>query len=114
QPSPGAWSGLPPDDRPPGAAGRSAYPAPAPRTEAMAAWALACAVGSWFLLPVVLAVVALVLAGAADRSIAESGGWRTGAGLVTAARVVAWVHLVTVVLAVVFVVALLVGLAVGS
>jgi len=80
----------------------------------MAAWALACAVGSWFLLPVVLAVVALVLAGAADRSIAESGGWRTGAGLVTAARVVAWVHLVTVVLAVVFVVALLVGLAVGS
>ena len=84
------------------------------RTEPTAVWALVCAIGSWILIPVVLAVVALVLAGAAERSIAESGGWRSGSGLVTAARVVAWVHLVTAVLAVVFVLALLAGLAVGS
>jgi hypothetical protein len=63
---------------------------------------------------VVLAVVALVLARAADRGITDSGGSRTGRGLVTAARVVAWVHLVAVVLAAVFGAALLVGLAVGS
>jgi hypothetical protein len=89
-------------------------PAAVPRTDQTAVWALACAVGSWVLLPVVLAVVALVLAGAAERAIAESAGWRTGSGLVTAARVVAWVHLVTVALALVFVAAVLVGLAVGS
>ena len=76
--------------------------------------ALVCAIGSWVLLPVVLAVVALALASTADRSIAESQGWRTGSGLVTAARVLAWVNLVAWLLVVVFVAALLVGLAVGS
>ena len=89
------------------------YPQRPPATDPTAVWALVCAIGSW-LLPVVLAVVALVLASTADRSIAASGGQRTGSGLVTASRVLAWVNLVGALLVGVFVAALLVGLAVGS
>jgi hypothetical protein len=85
-----------------------------PTTDPSALWALLCGIGSWLLLPVVLAVVALALASAADRSITQSHGWRTGSGLVTAARVLAWVNLVAALLVGVFVAAVLVGLAVGS
>jgi hypothetical protein len=52
-----------------------------------------CAIGAFVLFPVVPAVVALVLAGRAHRSIAASAGRTGGAGLVTAARVLAWINL---------------------
>ena len=83
-------------------------------TEPLAIVALICAIGSWVLVPVVLAIVALVLAHQAERSIAASGGWREGKSMVSAARVVAWIHLAFVGLAILFVVALLIGLAVAG
>jgi len=91
----------------------STYPTSAP-SEPLAIWALVCAIGSWVLLPVVLAIVALVLASQAKRTIAASGGATSGEGLVTAARVIAWVHLALVVLAVIFVIAFAVGLVLSN
>ena len=43
--------------------------------------------------PVVPAIIALVLAGNAQRNIDASGGALDGEGLVKAARVISWVHL---------------------
>jgi hypothetical protein len=83
-------------------------------TENLAIWALVCAIGAWVVLPVVLAIVSLVLAKQADDAITAAAGWKQGRGLVTAARVISWIHLVLVALVVVFVVALLIGLAVGG
>jgi hypothetical protein len=59
----------------------------------MAVGALICAIGAYVVCPVVLAVVALVLAQNARNHIDAAGGRLTGTGLVTAARVIAWLHL---------------------
>ena len=83
-------------------------------TEPLAIWALICAIGAWLLLPVILAVVALVLAHSADAEITKAAGWKQGRGMVTAARVIAWIHLVLAALAAVFVVAFFIGLAIGN
>jgi len=91
----------------------SPYPASAP-SEPLAIWALVCAIGSWVLLPVVLAIVALVLASQAKRAIAASGGATSGEGLITATRVIAWVHLIVVALAVIFVIAFAIGIVLSS
>ena len=66
---------------------------PAAPTEGLAIAALVCAIASFVLFPLVPAVIALVLAGRASRSIDASGGQRGGAGLVTAARVLSWINL---------------------
>ena len=66
---------------------------PAGATEGLAIAALVCAIGSFVLFPLVPAVVALVLAGRASDRIRASGGQRSGDGLVTAARVLAWINL---------------------
>lgn len=63
------------------------------QTEGTAIGALICAIGSFVVCPVVLAVVALVLAQHARNHIDAAAGRLTGTGLVTAARVVAWLHL---------------------
>ena len=63
------------------------------QTETKAIVALVLAIGSFLVFPIVPAIVALVLAGKARRDIDASGGRLTGAGLVTAAKVVAWVNL---------------------
>lgn len=75
--------------------GYPAYPGPAygRQTEGMAVGALICAIGSFVVCPVVLAVVALVLAQNARNHIDAAAGRLTGTGLVTAARVIAWLHL---------------------
>jgi hypothetical protein len=103
-----------------------AQPIPAPPTEAvsyapttvptepLAIWALVCAIGSWVLLPVILAVVALVLAGSAEEEISKAAGWKQGKGMVSAARVIAWLHLLLAALVVVFVVTFFIGLAIGG
>jgi len=98
----------------PPAAGAVSYAPTVAPTEPLAIWALICAIGSWVLLPVVLAIVALVMANRADEAITAAAGWKQGQGMVSAARVIAWIHLVLVALIIVFVLALLVGLAVGS
>ncbi len=83
-------------------------------TEPMAIWALICAIGSWLLLPVVLAIVALVLARTAEAEISKAAGWKQGKGMVNAARVIAWLNLLLAALVIVFVVAFFIGLAIGG
>lgn len=68
------------------------YPLP-PQTDGTAICVLVAAICSFVVFPVVPAIVALVLAPSAERDIAASGGRLTGAGLVRAGRIVAWVHL---------------------
>jgi len=62
-------------------------------TEQTAVWALVLSIASWLVLPVVLAIVALVLASGAKRNIAASGGYKSGEGLVTASKVISWINI---------------------
>jgi len=55
--------------------------------------ALVCSIASYVVCPVILAVVALGLAYQSAARIEASGGTLGGAGMVTAAKVVAWIHL---------------------
>jgi hypothetical protein len=95
----------PPYGQPPGYGPVPGYGAPpiygpgygAPATEGTAIAALILAIASFLICPVIPAIIALVLAGNAKRTIAASGGAKTGAGLVTAARVISWVNIVLVV-----------------
>jgi uncharacterized membrane protein len=64
-----------------------------PRTEGMAIAALICAIASWVVCPIVLAIIALALAHAAGNKIDASGGRLTGDGVVRAAQIVAWIHI---------------------
>lgn len=83
----------------PGAGGPQGYGPPpygyyaAPQTDGKAIGALVCAVGAWLVCPLVLAVVALILAGQSARDIRESGGRLSGDGMNTAARVISWVNI---------------------
>lgn len=75
---------------PPGAV----YVQPAtPKTSPAAIIAVVLAVLSFLQCPVVLAVVALVLARSAETDIAASNGWVTGAGLARGARIAAWINI---------------------
>jgi hypothetical protein len=86
---PGPWPG------PPGSAYPTGYYYPAaPPNDGTAVAALVVAILAWVVCPVVLAIVAVVLAGDAQRAIEASAGARGGRGLVTAARVVAWANIV--------------------
>jgi hypothetical protein len=69
-----------------------------PKTEGMAIAALVLSIASWVVCPVIAAIVALALAHAAGNRIDASAGQRTGNGLVTAAKIVAWIHLILVTL----------------
>ena len=90
-PPPGAPAYPPPSAPaypPPGAPA-----APATQTSSNAIIALVLAVISWAICPIIPAVVALVLASNATKEINASGGRIEGAGLVTAARIVAWINI---------------------
>jgi hypothetical protein len=102
---------------PPPAQGWGATP-PAPvsataTSDGIAVVALVCAILSWLVLPVVLAVVALVLARSAERTIASSSGLKTGDGLVTATRWIAWTHLLVVGMIIAFVAAFVLAVTVA-
>ena len=84
-----------------------------PRTEGTAVAALVCAILSWVLLPIVLAVVALVLARSAENAIDARPAELSGRGLVAGARWVAWVHLVLVAMVVAFLSAFAIALWIG-
>lgn len=62
------------------------------RTNTKAVVALCLAIGSFVVLPLIPAIVALVLAPSARREIARSQGNESGLGLVTAATIVAWIN----------------------
>ena len=77
-----------------------AAPAPAPSAAVPAAQtssngviAFVLALASWILLPLVLAIVALVFAKKADDEVAASGGRIQAGGLVTAAKIIAWINI---------------------
>ena len=63
-----------------------------PRTSSAAITALILAISSWLVCPLVPAVIALFFASNADREIAAGNGWITGEGMVTAAKVTAWIN----------------------
>ena len=63
------------------------------QTSGTAIAALVLAICSFVVFPVVPAIIALVLARSASDDIDSSGGRVSGSGLVTAARIVAWINL---------------------
>ncbi|MGZ4688248.1 MAG: hypothetical protein ACXVKA_10400 [Acidimicrobiia bacterium] len=67
-----------------------------PRTDGMAIAALIVAIASFVFCPMISAIVALGLAHASGNKIDASGGRLTGGGLVRAAQIIAWVHIILV------------------
>ena len=55
---------------------------------------LVLAICAWVLCPVILAIVALVMANTSDRAIRESGGRLTGHGFNRATRWISWINIV--------------------
>ena len=76
------------------AAGYGVPQTPTPQTNNNAIIALVLAIVSWAVCPIVAAVVALVFASKAKKEIDQSGGWQTGTGFVTAAKIIAWINIV--------------------
>jgi len=72
-----------------------------------------CAILAWFVVPIVLAIVALVLARSAEKAIDARPTELSGRGLVTGARWVAWVHLVLAAMVVAFLSAFAIAVWVG-
>lgn len=66
---------------------------PVPQTSNSAIISLVLAIVAWVICPIIPAIIALVFANKADREIAASNGWVTGGGLVTAAKIVAWINI---------------------
>lgn len=90
------------------------YPAPMPmpQTSNDAVIALVLSLLSWAVCPVVLAIVALVFASGAKKKIEASNGWVTGEGLVTAAKIIAWINIAVWVLGgIFFLIVMVIGIA---
>ncbi len=66
---------------------------PQPQTNNNAIIALVLAIVSWAVCPIIAAIVALVFASKAKKEIEQSGGWQTGSGFVTAAKIIAWINI---------------------
>ena len=96
-PGPGAL----PAGGPPPVPGAQPFGAVGPRTtDSRAVIGLVCAVLSFMICPVILAVVGLILAQMSDREIEASGGRLEGQTLNKATRWVAWINIALTVLAV--------------
>ncbi len=109
---PGGFQPLPPSSPPPvGGApapqGSYAYnpgygggvpQVPMPQTNNNAIVGFVLALVAWFVCPIVAAIVALVFASKGGKEIAASNGWQTGAGFVTAAKIIAWINIVVFIL----------------
>ena len=57
--------------------------------------------------PIVAAIVALVFASKAKKEIEQSGGWQTGSGFVTAAKIIAWINIAFMIVVLIFYVILI-------
>jgi hypothetical protein len=92
------------------------YPGYAPprKTEGNAIAALVLAILSFVVCPLFPAVVALFLASSAKRNIEASNGMLEGDGMVSAARIIAWINIGLSLLGIVLVVVLIIVAAVGS
>ncbi len=71
---------------------------PMPQTNNNAIVGFVLALVAWFVCPIVAAIVALVFASKGGKEIAASNGWQTGAGFVTAAKIIAWINIVVFIL----------------
>lgn len=69
------------------------YPYPAPKQDSRALTALLLAVFGWIICPVLAHILALVLANQSLAAIRTSGGWLTGEGMASAARIIAIIGL---------------------
>lgn len=99
----------------PTAATSPAAPGYAQRTSGNAIAALILAILSWVFCPIILAIIALVLAAKADREVAASDGAVTSSGLSLTAKIVAWVNIgVAAAGIVVGIIVLLIALAAGG
>lgn len=81
-----------------------AYGFTRPSTEGNAMAALIVAIASFVVCPGIAAIIALVLAGSAKRSILRSGDTREGLGIVLAARIIAWANIAVLSLVIIAVV----------
>ena len=102
-----------------GAVAPAASAAPAavvgPQTSSNGVVAFVLSIASWVVCPLVLAIVALVIASKADHEVRASNGALTGGGLITAAKIIAWVNIgVAAAGAVIFVLIALFGLFASS
>jgi len=100
-----------------------AYPppgyVPAVTTSTSAIVGLVLAIASWVVCPIVLAIVALVLAKKSGEEIAASGGRVGGEGLNTATKILSWINIglyaaVFVIVGAIFLIALVAGAASGN
>ncbi len=103
-------TGPPPPPPPP----RPPLPPPAwgprpPDTDGQAIAALVCAIGSFFVVPFVPAVVAVALASSSRQRIAQSGGRLKGESLCTAATIIGWINIALCVLGGIFILVLLIA-----
>jgi preprotein translocase subunit SecG len=73
----------------------------APQTDSKAIVGLVLAIGSWVMCPVVLSIIALILASQSKREIAASGGRLSGQGLNTATKVISWLNIVVSILVII-------------
>ena len=87
---------------PPQGYGQPGYGTPPPgwgqpygpqETSTKAIVALVCAIASFVVLPLLPAIAALLVASSASRDIDAAGGRLTGRGLITGARVTAWINI---------------------
>lgn len=70
-------------------------------TSAIVALVLACA--AWVACPFITAVIALAMVPSARTKIRESNGRLTGEGLLTATKIIAWIHLGLIVAGIAFI-----------
>ena len=75
---------------------------PGPQTSNKAVVAMVMAILSFVVCPVILAIAALIVGGQAKSEIRASNGWLTGDGLVTGAKILAWVNIALSVLGIIF------------
>ena len=90
------WPSQPSAEAPAGSVGPVGSPppyGPVPQASTNAIAALVLSIVAWVICPIIPAIIALVFAGKADKEIVASNGWVTGAGLVTASKIVAWINI---------------------
>lgn len=119
-PAPAPGYGYPPPGYPPQG---YAYPppgyVPAVTTSTSAIVGLVLAIASWVVCPIVLAIVALVLAKKSGDEIAASGGRVGGEGLNTATKILSWINIglyaaVLIIFGAIFLIAVVLGAASGT
>ncbi len=92
-PPPPPGYGSPQYGGPPPQYGGGYGPPAGPSTDSTAIVALVLAIASFVICPVIPAVVALFLVPSSQRKIESSRGALTGEGLLTAAKIIAWVNI---------------------